>query len=94
MDDLKREDVAAPDAQSQPVSDLETTTQTSVDDGTRPTEVKTTDSNGQTSVLQIFTDRALHFLAHASNEALGAVLAGLGASTYYCLLYTSDAADE
>ena len=83
MDDLKREDVAAPDAQSQPVSDLETTTQTSVDDGARPTEVKTTDSNGQTSVLQIFTDRALHFLAHASNEALGAVLAGLGASTYY-----------
>lgn len=81
MDDHTQEDVTA--AQSQPVSDVETKTETPVDDAARPTEVKTTGSNGQTSVLQIFTDRALHFLAHASNEALGACLAGLGASTYY-----------
>jgi hypothetical protein len=81
MDDHTQEDVTA--GQSQPVSDLETKTEIAVDDTARPTEVKTTGSNGQTSVLQIFTDRALHFLAHASNEALGACLAGLGASTYY-----------
>jgi len=81
MDDRTQEDVTA--GQSQPVSDVDTKIQTSVDDAQRPTEVKTTGSNGQTSVLQIFTDRALHFLAHASNEALGACLAGLGASTYY-----------
>jgi hypothetical protein len=81
MDDHIQEDVTA--GQSQPVSDVETKTETLDDDAARPTEVKTTSSNGQTSVLQIFTDRALHFLAHASNEALGACLAGLGASTYY-----------
>jgi hypothetical protein len=83
MDDHKREDVTALDGQNQLVSDVDTKTPTPVDDAERPTEVKTTDANGQTSVLQIFTDRALHFLAHASNEALGAVLAGLGASTYF-----------
>ena len=80
MDDHTPEDVTG---LSQPVSDVDTKTEISVDNAERPTQVKTTDSNGQTSVLQIFTDRALHFLAHASNEALGACLAGLGASTYY-----------
>lgn len=84
MDDAKREDVTALDGRAnQPVSDIETKDQTPVDDAEKPAEVKTIDSNGQTSVLQIFTDRALHFLAHASNEALGACLAGLGASTYF-----------
>jgi hypothetical protein len=83
MDDIKREDVAALDGDSQPVGDLETKDPTPVDDTEKPIEVKTTDSTGQTSVLQVFTDRALHFLAHASNEALGACLAGLGASTYF-----------
>jgi hypothetical protein len=83
MDYHKREDVTALDGQNQLISDVDTKTPTPVDDAERPTEVKTTDANGQTSVLQIFTDRALHFLAHASNEALGAVLAGLGASTYF-----------
>ncbi|CAK4033181.1 px domain-containing [Lecanosticta acicola] len=37
------------------------------------------------SVFQTFTDRALHFLSHASNETLGACLAGLGATTYLVL---------
>jgi hypothetical protein len=83
MDDFKREDVAALDGDSQPVSDLETKDPTPVDDTEKPIEIKTTDSTGQTSILQVFTDRALHFLAHASNEALGACLAGLGASTYF-----------
>lgn len=80
MDDSKREDVVG---DSQPVSDAETKDPIPVDDAEKPTEVKTTDANGQTGILQVFTDRALHFLAHASNEALGACLAGLGASTYY-----------
>ncbi|KAF2487150.1 PXA domain-containing protein [Neohortaea acidophila] len=33
--------------------------------------------------LQGLTDKALHFLSHASNETLGACLVGLGASTYF-----------
>lgn len=37
------------------------------------------------SPLQQFTDRALKFLSHASNETLGACLVGLGASTYFIL---------
>lgn len=69
-----------PEGQSQPVSDNEIN---DMDDSEKPTTVTTTDSTGQTSVLQVFTDRALHFLAHASNETLGACLAGLGASTYF-----------
>jgi len=67
----------------QPVSNNETNDPTPVDDNEKPTQVTTTDSTGQTSVLQVFTDRALQFLAHASNETLGACLAGLGASTYF-----------
>ncbi|XP_014556521.1 hypothetical protein COCVIDRAFT_26742 [Bipolaris victoriae FI3] len=35
--------------------------------------------------LKALTDRALHFLATASNETLGACLAGLGAGTYLIL---------
>ncbi|EME81183.1 uncharacterized protein MYCFIDRAFT_155403 [Pseudocercospora fijiensis CIRAD86] len=37
------------------------------------------------STLQSFTDRALHFLSHATNETLGACLVGLGATTYLVL---------
>ena len=68
---------------SKPVGDNEINDPTPVDDNEKPTTITTTDSTGQTSVLQVFTDRALHFLAHASNETLGACLAGLGASTYF-----------
>lgn len=35
--------------------------------------------------LQLITDRALHFLSHASNETIGACLVGLGATTYLVL---------
>jgi hypothetical protein len=35
--------------------------------------------------LKVLTDRTLHFLATASNETLGACLAGLGAGTYLIL---------
>ena len=35
--------------------------------------------------LRSWTDTALHFLAHASNETLGACLVGLGATTYFVL---------
>ena len=37
------------------------------------------------SALQSFTDKALNFLATASNETLGACLVGLGATTYIVL---------
>ncbi|KAK1047287.1 hypothetical protein LTR33_014987, partial [Friedmanniomyces endolithicus] len=36
-------------------------------------------------ILQSVTDRALHFLSHASNETLGACLVGLSATTYLVL---------
>jgi hypothetical protein len=35
--------------------------------------------------IKVLTDRTLHFLATASNETLGACLAGLGAGTYLIL---------
>jgi len=37
------------------------------------------------ATIQGFTDKALHFLSHASNETLGACLIGLGATTYMVL---------
>ena len=37
------------------------------------------------TTLQGLTDKALHFLSHASNETLGACVAGLGAATYLVL---------
>lgn len=37
------------------------------------------------TTLQRFADQALDFLSHASNETLGACLAGLGATTYLIL---------
>lgn len=48
----------------------------------------TTSTNATRSAsdqLQILTDRALHFLSHASNETIGACLVGLGATTYLVL---------
>ncbi|TKA68568.1 hypothetical protein B0A55_08895 [Friedmanniomyces simplex] len=36
-------------------------------------------------MLEALTDRALHFLSHASNETLGACLVGLSATTYLVL---------
>ena len=36
-------------------------------------------------VLQGLTDKALEFLSNASNETLGACIAGLGATTYFIL---------
>lgn len=37
------------------------------------------------AALQNLADKSLHFLAHASNETLGACLVGLGATTYLIL---------
>ena len=37
------------------------------------------------ATLQDLTDKALYFLSHASNETLGACVAGLGAATYLVL---------
>ena len=37
------------------------------------------------ATLQGLTDKALHFLSHASNETLGACVVGLGAATYLVL---------
>ena len=49
-----------------------------------PEPYKTTAST-PTVDLKSLTDRALHFLATASNETLGACLVGLGAGTYLVL---------
>lgn len=45
----------------------------------------TSDGSSMTAAVQIWLDRALHFLSHASNETLGACVIGLGASTYLVL---------
>lgn len=42
-------------------------------------------SNSPAVDVKVLTDRALHFLATASNETIGACLVGLGASTYLVL---------
>lgn len=47
--------------------------------------VDTYEAASFSGTLQSWTDKALHFLAHASNETLGACLAGLGATTYLVL---------
>ncbi|EFQ89636.1 hypothetical protein PTT_14003, partial [Pyrenophora teres f. teres 0-1] len=44
-----------------------------------------TDTNAPSLDIKALTDRTLHFLATASNETLGACLAGLGAGTYLIL---------
>jgi hypothetical protein len=46
---------------------------------------ESTGSNPPAIDIKTFTDRALHFLATASNETLGACLVGLSASTYLVL---------
>ncbi|KAF2722370.1 hypothetical protein K431DRAFT_338197 [Polychaeton citri CBS 116435] len=56
---------------------------------TKPAEVEdsiaqqpTTDRQTLSATISSLTDKALHFLSHASNETLGACLVGLGATTY------------
>jgi hypothetical protein len=48
-------------------------------------ETPKTESNTPPFDVKALTDRTLHFLATASNETLGACLAGLGAGTYLIL---------
>lgn len=92
MDEAKRGETTAPlegvgqPVQQQPISDVETAKPTPVDNeeqSERKTTAGSPNQTNQTSLLQTLTDRTLHFLAHASNETLGACLAGLGASTYF-----------
>ena len=44
-----------------------------------------TPTSSLSATLQGLTDKALHFLSHASSETLGACLAGLGVTTYLAL---------
>lgn len=71
----------------QPVSNVETKEPTPVDDNDDSKgniEIANDQSKPpQSNLLQTLTDRTLHFLAHASNETLGACLVGFGASTYF-----------
>lgn len=88
MDDTKHPAGALDAADELPAAILDEETV----EGTRA-KAETTDAAGPAtspspstvSPLQSFTDRALEFLSHASNETLGACLAGLGASTYLVL---------
>ncbi|KAM0719072.1 hypothetical protein Q7P37_004977 [Cladosporium fusiforme] len=91
MDESQREEASLPIGGDQPaqppVSNLEAKEPTPVNDND---DAKATTKEGdeqpkqpQSNVLQALTDRTLHFLAHASNETLGACLVGLGASTYF-----------
>lgn len=66
-----------------PVNDKDETTQKAALTPDKQTTVQSQFAG--VSPLQAFTDRALNFLSHASNETLGACLVGLGASTYLVL---------
>ena len=57
------------------------------DDGQtgRQASAAVTASSAASIQIQQVTERALHFLSHASNETLGACLVGLGATTYFVL---------
>ena len=89
MDEIKHDNAAlAEEGDGKPMKD---TTATGAENAI--VEVpRTTDSSALLSQspalsaqVQSITDKALHFLSHASNETLGACLAGLGATTYFVL---------
>ncbi|KAF2173605.1 hypothetical protein M409DRAFT_15883 [Zasmidium cellare ATCC 36951] len=54
-------------------------------DSDAPTNILPPAPANGSSAWQSLTDKALYFLSHASNETLGACLAGLGATTYLVL---------
>lgn len=83
MDDLKTSAAASEAADKLPVA---VTDEETLDSTSTPSPAAGTAGPPSTvAQLQSFTDRALDFLSHASNETLGACLAGLGASTYFVL---------
>jgi hypothetical protein len=69
--------------------------ETPVHDKVTPIEQDDTRVNGKPAAaettstasmqLQDMADKALHFLSHASNEAIGACIVGLAATTYFVL---------
>lgn len=90
MDETKRDQptMAISDEQTTepvPVAGEEEHTNLPPKDANSNANASQTESPGLAASLQGFTDKALHFLAHASNETLGACLAGLGATTYLIL---------
>lgn len=54
-------------------------------DGQTPSAATKTGTVASSTAWQRVADTAIHFLSHASNEALGACLVGLSASTYLIL---------
>lgn len=84
------ESSSAPDATEPPAAQPPATPAlAAAHDDTPSTEPQATPTTATTIPANIdlkkLTDRALHFLATASNETLGACLVGLGASTYLVL---------
>ena len=86
MDEKKSDEAAPVTGEGKPVEAIQDDEQMF-----RKTETKSGISHGiaqstaLSSAIQRFTDKALDFLAHASNETLGACLVGLGATTYLVL---------
>ena len=86
MDEKQREDAAPIEGDERPVEPVKDE-DASVEVNEAPEAIKATTVDGASSftTLQGLTDKALHFLAHASNETLGVCVAGLGAATYMVL---------
>jgi hypothetical protein len=86
MDETKPVDVPAQvdGAEGKPVAAVRDEVDVPETSKSEPAAV-VTGSAPASGLLQTLTDRALHFLSHASNETLGACLVGLGATTYFVL---------
>lgn len=84
MDSVNRDTAAASEAENVPVPVQDEETAGEQPEKHAPADQVAPPQSGA-SIIQSFTDRALHFLSHASNETLGACLAGLGATTYLVL---------
>ena len=86
MDEKKTEDGSPADGVErlvQPVQDEDAPVALEEQDSAPPATKASSASVSTT--LQGLTDKALHFLSHASNETLGACVVGLGAATYLVL---------
>lgn len=86
MAEQQADTVAALDTESRPIAIPQTEDNTSAEPAVTGESKGTSKSDPAIPAsLQTWTDKALDFLAHASNETLGACLAGLGATTYLVL---------
>lgn len=86
MDEKHKEDAPVVEGDGRPLEAVKDD-ETPIEAGDTPKAAArtTVDEKSSSTSLQSLTDKALHFLSHASNETLGACVVGLGAATYMVL---------